>query len=134
MCKMQHIYQIVRKYPLTVAFWVVVWYLSFFTPPHTRLDNIQFIDKWTHICMYGATCTVMWVEYMKRHDKIKEKAKLFLLVWAAPIVTSGIIELLQEYCTNGRRSGDWLDLAANATGVTLATVIGLLLARRRSMF
>jgi hypothetical protein len=42
-------------------------------------------------------------------------------------VMSGVLELLQEYCTFGRRSGDWLDLAANATGVTLAVVIGLLI-------
>lgn len=39
---------------------------------------------------------------------------------------SGVIELIQEYCTWGQRSGDWLDLAANAAGVTLAAVLGVL--------
>ena len=42
---------------------------------------------------------------------------------------SGIIELFQEYCTGGHRSGDWLDFAANATGVTIAALIGLLILR-----
>lgn len=32
----------------------------------------------------------------------------------------------QAYCTGGRRSGEWLDLAANATGVVLAAFIGAL--------
>ena len=59
--------------------------------------------------------------------------KLFFWAWLMPVAMSGIIELLQEYCTGGTRSGEWLDLAANSTGITLAAVIGLLiysLARR----
>ena len=53
--------------------------------------------------------------------------KLFFWGWLAPIIMSGILELLQEYCTGGHRNGDWLDLAANATGVTLAAILGLLM-------
>jgi hypothetical protein len=41
---------------------------------------------------------------------------------------SGIIELVQEYCTL-YRSGEWLDLAANATGCSLGAMIGLLMKR-----
>lgn len=120
-----------RKYPLSVLCFLTIWYLSFFTPPHTELDNVKFIDKWVHIVMYGGTCSMVWLEYLRSHRPSIDKAKLFLLAWLAPIVMSGIIELLQEYCTNGRRSGDWLDLAANATGVTFATIIGSLVARLR---
>jgi glycopeptide antibiotics resistance protein len=40
---------------------------------------------------------------------------------------SGLLELLQEYCTFGHRNGDWLDLAANTMGVTLGALIGLLM-------
>ncbi len=130
---MRYLYHLVREYPLTVVLLIAIWYLSFFTPPHTPLDNVTMIDKWVHIAMYGGTCSVMWIEYLRKHRKgTIGKAKLFVLAWAAPIIMSGIIELLQEYCTNGRRSGDWLDLAANATGVTLAAVIGMLLARRNA--
>ncbi len=130
---MRYLYHLVREYPLTVVLLIAIWYLSFFTPPPTPLDNVTMIDKWVHIAMYGGTCSVMWIEYLRKHRKgTIGKAKLFVLAWAAPIIMSGIIELLQEYCTNGRRSGDWLDLAANATGVTLAAVIGMLLARRNA--
>lgn len=111
---------------------VVIWYLCFFYPPKTPLDDVKFIDKWVHITMYGGTCTVLWIEYLYRHRTIRRKGKLALMAWLAPVLMSGLIELLQAYCTNGRRSGDWLDFTANATGVTLASLIGLLLAHLRS--
>lgn len=127
---MKYLYQTVRNYPLSSLLICVVWYLSFFTPPKTELDNVAFIDKWTHIVMYGGTCAVIWGEYFRRH-RIADRRRLFLFAWLAPLVMSGIIELLQEYCTDGRRSGDWFDLAANAAGVTLAAVGGMLFFRRR---
>ena len=70
---------------------------------------------------------VIWGEYLYRHRNGINKKKLLLWAWLAPIVMSGIIELLQAYCTGGRRSGDWIDLAANAMGATLAAVIGFAL-------
>lgn len=123
---MSYLYQLIRNYPLSILMYVIVLYLSFFTPPKVNFGDIQFVDKWTHIVMYLGTCGVTWFEYLRRHKTITEKTKLFLLIWLVPVVFSGIIELLQEYCTGGRRSGDWLDLAANAIGVSLAAIIGLL--------
>ena len=58
---------------------------------------------------------------------IRKHFPCFLL---APILMSGVIELLQAYCTGGRRSGEWADFAANATGATLALLIGILLAKK----
>ena len=125
--------QLVRNYPLSVLCFLVIWYLSFFMPPKTELDNVAFIDKWVHVIMYGGTCTVLWIEHLRRHRRavtLCSWRRLFLLAWLAPILMSGVIELLQAYCTGGRRSGDWLDLAANATGVTLAAAAGSLLLLR----
>lgn len=82
--------------------------------------------------MYGGSCGVMWFEYLRRHKTVTEKIKLFLLIWLAPATFSGIIELMQEYCTGGRRSGDWYDLIANIIGVSLAALAGALVARRRA--
>ncbi|GAE82739.1 hypothetical protein JCM10512_967 [Bacteroides reticulotermitis JCM 10512] len=39
-----------------------------------------------------------------------------------PILFSGCVELLQEYCTT-YRGGDWMDFVANTTGVVLASLI-----------
>lgn len=89
------------------------------------------MDKWTHIAMYGGTCTMIWIEYMKCHEKTNAM-RLFCMAWLAPVMMSGVIELLQAYCTEGRRSGDWLDFAANGIGATLASVIGILLVTYRA--
>ena len=117
----------IKKYPLSCVCIALIWFLSL-TPifPETPLDDVEFIDKWVHILMYGGTFTVLWIEYIYKH-RIPDYEKLFFWAWLAPIFMSGLLELLQEYCTGGHRSGDWLDLAANATGVTIAAVIGIIL-------
>ena len=116
----------VRKYPLSCFLFAAIWYLSlFFMAPETPLNNIKLIDKWIHFIMYGGTCSVLWIEYIRQHQK-PDYRKLFIWAWVAPIVMSGIIEVLQEYCTE-TRNGDWLDLTANAIGVTLGAVFGLIL-------
>ena len=119
--------QFVRKYPLSVLCIILIWILSF-VPffPETPFDDIQFIDKWTHLVMYGGTCSVIWWEYLRKHTSL-DKGKLFCWAWLAPILMSGMIELMQEHCTT-TRSGEWFDFAANSTGVTLAALLGMLLA------
>lgn len=117
----------IRKYPFSCVCIALIWILSlmpFF--PETPLNEVEFVDKWVHVIMYGGTFTVLWIEYLVKHRKA-DFEKLFFWAWLMPIIMSGIIELIQEYCTGGCRSGDWLDLGANATGVTLAVVLGLLM-------
>lgn len=121
----------IRKYPFSCLFLALIWILCFCTPPHTPLDNVAFIDKWTHIAMYGGTCSAIWIEYLRGHRDIC-KSRLFVWAWLAPVLMSGLIEILQATCTGGRRSGDWLDFAANTAGATLAAVIGILLVKWRA--
>lgn len=116
--------KLITKYPFSWLCIAVIWFLCFFTPPHTPLDNVAFIDKWTHITMYAGTCAVIWIEYLRGH-KTADRKKLFVWAWLAPVLMSGLIEILQAYCTGGRRSGDWLDFAANATGATLTFVVAM---------
>lgn len=125
------LHHLTSNYPISCLYMAFIWVLCFMDVPHTPLDNITLIDKWTHILMYAGTCATIWYEYLRRHDSIVW-ARVFLLAWLAPLVMSGLIEILQEYCTGGRRSGDWLDFAANAIGVTLGNVIGILLAAYRA--
>ena len=121
---MKYLAHLATQYTLSLLLIAVIWVLCFCTPPHTPLDHVSFIDKWTHLVMYGGTCSVIWIEYLRRHSSL-DKGKLFRWAWLAPIIMSGIIELLQEHCTNHTRSGEWLDFLANSTGVTLAVGIGL---------
>lgn len=117
---------LLKHYPLTLLCLALVWYLSLFIDmPETPMDDVPFIDKWTHLAMYGGTCSVMWIEYLRCHDRLNGW-KLFLLAWLGPILMSGLLELLQKYCTTTRQ-GEWLDFLANSTGVTLAVGIGLII-------
>ena len=129
--KMKYLHHILRKYPISCFFLAVIWVAGFGTPPKTPLDHVSAIDKWAHTAMYLVTCGCIWTEYLRGHRKVSAR-KLFLMAWLAPIVMSGAIELLQAYCTGGRRSGEWLDFAANATGVTLAALIGMLVVSVRA--
>lgn len=119
------------KYPFSVALILLVLYLSFFTPPKTDFDEVTNIDKLVHICMYGGLCSVIWIEYWRCHRLGWQTGCLRRWVGAVllPLLFSGVIELLQEYCTTDR-SGDWEDMIANSIGVLLAALLGFTCWRR----
>lgn len=119
---------ILKTYPLTLLTVAVICYLSFFTPPQTELNNISNIDKLVHTCMYGGLSIIIWWEYLRKHDTICWKRFIPISV-VFPIMMSGIIELLQAYCTTNR-SGEWLDFVANSFGVVLAFIAGNFVLRR----
>ena len=107
---------------------LIIWVLCFASIPETPLDNVRLIDKWVHSAMYLGTCLTIWIEYLRKHSVEKTSLKrLLALAWIAPILMSGLIEILQANCTGGRRSGEWLDFAANSIGATLAAAIGVII-------
>lgn len=121
---MEKILIYVKRYPLSLLCIVLIWYLCiWFLPPKTPLNDMRFIDKWTHFVMYGGTCSVIWYEYLRSHQRINGW-RLFLFAWLVPALMSGVIELIQAYCTTNR-SGEWLDFAANTTGCTLGAIVGM---------
>lgn len=120
------VWKYARNYPLSVVCIVLVWFLSlvpFF--PETPLDDVEFIDKWTHLIMYGGTCLVIWWEYRRKHHHADYR-RLMIWGWLAPVLMGGLLELLQEYATT-TRNGDWFDFAANTLGATLGSLIGLMM-------
>ena len=121
----------VRKYPFSLLCILLIWVLSL-TPffPETPFDNVQFIDKWTHLIMYGGTCSVIWLEYLRSHQHINWR-KVLLLAVVGMILLGGLMELLQAYCTT-TRSGEWLDFWADTIGVLLGNAVGLLMLLLRS--
>lgn len=86
------------------------------------------IDKWTHLVMYGGTVAMFWLDYWRAHYRfgyvLTARAQV-LLALVAPIVLGGLVELGQAYCTGGRRSGEWLDLLADALGVLIGYAFGI---------
>lgn len=106
-----------KKYPLTLLCVALIFVLCLMPVPEVELGNVPAIDKWTHVVMYLGTCSVLWWEYARSHSRPRP---LKMLLWGvvAPVILSGVIELLQAAV--GYRSGDWVDFAANTIGVLLA--------------
>ena len=118
----------IRRHPISVILILVIWYLSLFTPPKTELANVRFIDKWAHLLMYGSLAFVLWMEDW-RVRKASPSMPRALALYIGPVAMSGLIELAQAYCTTDR-SGDWLDLAANAIGASAGIVLSGMLTRK----
>ena len=117
--------QVVRKYPLSLACILLIWILSL-TPffPETPLDNVDFIDKWTHLVMYGGTSVVIWWEYLRCHQS--PSLRPLFLSMVALMLMGGLLELMQAYCTT-TRSGEWLDFWADSIGILLGCGAGYLI-------
>lgn len=115
------------KYPFSLLVIAAILFLSLFNPPETRLDDVTFIDKIAHVCMYGGLELIIWVEYLRRHADLN-KVKIILLGIAAPIALGGIMELAQMLLTVNR-SGEWADFIADTLGVLAGAAAGLFILR-----
>lgn len=125
---LQHI---LIKYPFSCIIVIGTWILCFMTIPETPLSSVRFIDKWTHSLIYLVLGISISLEYL-RNTKHASPKFIVVWVWLIPIIMGGLIEILQSYCTNGNRSGEWLDFFADAIGSTIAVLIGILLVRYRA--
>ena len=122
---------ILTKYPFSCIIVIGTWILCFMTIPETPLSSVRFIDKWTHSLIYLVLGLSISLEYL-RNTKQPSPRFIIVWVWFLPIIMGGLIEVLQSYCTNGNRSGEWLDFFADAIGSTIAVLIGILLVRYRA--
>ena len=119
-----------RNYWRSLLVTAVVWVLSLMPVPEMpKLADVPLWDKWTHMVMYAGLCLTVWFDYWKahRHSDKWNWPRLLCWGWWVPVLMGGLLELLQAYCTGGRRSGDWMDFLADAVGATLWLVVGLLL-------
>lgn len=119
-----------KKYPFSILIILVVIFLSFFRPPKTSLDTIPDFDKIVHVGMYFVLAGCLWIEYIRSHKYTFTLKHVLIGAFLLPLVFSGSIELLQEYCTT-YRGGDWLDFASNSSGIILAALFGYYIVRPR---
>lgn len=112
-----------KKYPVSLLVIGAVIYLSFFRPPSTELDGIPHIDKVVHVCMYFGMSGMLWLEFLRAHRRDNTPLwHAWVGALVCPVLFSGVIELLQAYCTT-YRGGDWMDFAANSVGALLASAV-----------
>ena len=119
-----------KRYPVSLLVISAVVYLSFFRPPSTELDGIPNIDKVVHVCMYFGMSGMLWFEFLRAHRRDHTPLwHAWVGAFLCPVLFSGVVELLQAYCTT-YRGGDWLDFAANATGAVLASAVALVVRKK----
>lgn len=96
-----------KQYPFSLLIICTICYLSLCTMPETELDDVPFIDKWVHICMYGGLSGVLWIEYVRAHRSIKfMKALLPTVIFPpCPERNHGIAASLLHYYTKRRLAG-----------------------------
>lgn len=111
-----------KQYPFSLLIACAICILSLCPASQIELPDISLIDKWAHFCMYGGLSGTVWTEYAKSHRPAKFR-KAILPAVVLPLALGGTMELMQAYCT-ATRSGDWLDMGANAIGVVLGTAVG----------
>ena len=119
----------IARYPFSFIIVVLIWLACMLPIPETPLDNVTLIDKWVHIVMYLALTLTVGFEYYKVQKSSLHKVALMFWAWLLPALMGGLVEIAQAYCTGGRRTGDWLDFAADAIGATLGGLIGILLVK-----
>ncbi|MBR6086758.1 MAG: VanZ family protein [Prevotella sp.] len=56
---------ILRRYPLTILLATAIWVVCLIPVPETPLNEISFIDKWTHFVMYAVLTLVLLYEHRK---------------------------------------------------------------------
>ena len=122
---------IIRRYFLSILIILVVVVLSLAPMPEfPKLGDIPLWDKWVHFVMYGVLSLCVWWDIYHVRRTYDFTPKDLRRTTFYPIVFGGLIELVQRYCTNGFRSGDWIDFIANTIGVVLGFIIGFYIVRK----
>ena len=122
----------IKKYPISLFIILTVIYLSFFKPPKTDLNEIPNLDKLvTSVCTLVCQVCYGW-NFCGRIVVMTHRYGTHVGAFLCPILFSGCVELLQEYCTT-YRGGDWLDFAANSVGAILASLVAYYVVRPRMM-
>lgn len=114
----------IKKYPVSIAIILLVIYLSFFKPPSLPDTDwkIPHLDKVVHMGMYFVMSGMLWWEFFRSHKSRLLMHRAWIGAFLCPVLFSGCVEVLQEYCTS-HRGGDWLDFLANTVGALLASLI-----------
>ncbi len=131
-----------KQYPFTWFIFLVVMVLSLMPVPEVpELEDVPFVDKWTHVVMYFGQAGAVWLDHLRRHGlrfgpmphglRLAEinRCHFFVGAFLIPFVMGGVVELLQKYCTGGLRSGEWMDWVADSLGVLLMWGVGHALLR-----
>ena len=121
----------IPRYTLTVIVTAVILYLTLFPRPLPANAMRWFAgaDKAVHALMFLAWAFAAIVDTC-RGRKQELHTRLALVCFVATMAFGGGIEIAQTLMQMGR-IGDWWDLAADAIGAIVGTIIGRIVLLRK---
>lgn len=96
--------------------------------PETPLQEVKFMDKYTHFLMFWGYASALWIELGGRLASGRFRQWIRFWGFCFPILFGGAVEVFQATLTT-TRSGDVTDFLANSFGVLSALPIGMLVHR-----
>ncbi|HBG42865.1 MAG TPA: hypothetical protein DDZ96_05180 [Porphyromonadaceae bacterium] len=87
-------------------------------------------DKLAHFGMFFLLSAVCLWDYFRLYNGKPSKRKWIFWGFLIPVLYGGAIELLQHYVFT-QRSGEWGDFAADVIGSMTATVLAIILIRKK---
>ena len=112
----------IKRYIFTAICVIAILILSLFPVPEVPdLNEVPFIDKWTHMVMYAGLMVCLWFDW--KRNKLQPQWGRSLIAWISCTALGGIIELVQPLVN---RSGEWMDFYADAAGTLIGWIMGYL--------
>lgn len=111
------------NFRLSVMLTLIIGVVCLVPIPETPLQDVRFIDKYTHVLMYWGYASVLWGETVHRNRGGSFRLQNYLVCFLFPILLGGLIEVCQA-CLTTSRNGDFTDFLANAFGVLISLPFG----------
>lgn len=110
---------LLKHYWPTMCVAAVILYATLSNDPMPDVDMplIPHLDKLIHAIMFGGLCGAWYFDLYRTGHALTVRTKL--LVAAACAVAGGADEIFQ-LCFTADRAGEWLDWAADITGIAVA--------------
>jgi VanZ family protein len=114
-----------KTYWKSLLIFAMVLYLSF-APPSTfdgiSIPAIPYLDKFIHFGMYAAWAAIICFDFFTQKKAAKSYTKFTIICILIPIITGGVVELIQERFFYPR-TADWRDWLADILGVCFIQLI-----------
>lgn len=114
---------ILVKYHKTILVTATIIFLSLVNVQKITPDDLPLFknfDKVVHFLMYFGITSIFLLESYYAGTKINYKISIRLDLF--PLFLGGSMEILQSLLTPNR-SGDWIDLLFNMTGIAVASIV-----------
>ncbi|MBA3827886.1 MAG: VanZ family protein [Taibaiella sp.] len=116
-----------KAFRVLAVLWTVLIFVLCLLPGHDFPEvNVKFIDKWTHLILFGVF-TFLWLG-----ASLVRNTRKYILLFVFAVVTGSLIELLQGAFPSLGRSMELGDAIADAIGGLLGLAMFYILSRRAS--